>query len=213
MYNARMKRYVDLNELTDGKKYTEKDLVKLPCNGCKGCSDCCHDVSDTIIIDPYDAWQLSTNLGVSFRELLGKGIVELRVVDGLILPHLRILPNSGCVFLDENGRCNIHDFRPGFCRLFPLGRLYENGSFSYILQVDECPNPVKAKIRVKDWIGIENSTNYNDFVLRWHEYTKHIQEALGEKSEDEQKSICLKILDDFYFKDYENFFEEITGLL
>ena len=27
-------------------------------------------------------------------------------------------------FLDENGRCSIYAFRPGFCRLFPLGRYY-----------------------------------------------------------------------------------------
>ena len=28
--------------------------------------------------------------------------------------------SESCTFLDENGRCSIHPFRPGICRLFPL---------------------------------------------------------------------------------------------
>ena len=36
-------------------------------------------------------------------------------------------------FLNEQGRCSIHDSRPGFCRLFPLGRFYENGGFREIV--------------------------------------------------------------------------------
>ena len=61
---------------------------------------------------------------------------ELNVVDGVILPNLKMSgQNDACGFLDENGRCSIHAVRPGICRLFPLGRYYENHDFSYFLQV------------------------------------------------------------------------------
>lgn len=208
-----MKRYVDLEEITDGKRYKEDDLAKLPCNGCAGCSSCCHDVENTIILDPFDAWQLTANLECSFADLLNKGIVELRTVDGMILPNLRILPKGGCVFLNEMGRCIIHDFRPGFCRLFPLGRLYEDGRFSYILQVHECSSPQKAKTRIRDWISIPESNKYNEFVLSWHNYCKNIQSSLEGKSDQEAKDICMGVLQKFFLTDYNDFYAEIKERL
>ena len=34
-----MKRYVDMNEISDGKRYTGNDMAKLGCNECEGCSE------------------------------------------------------------------------------------------------------------------------------------------------------------------------------
>ena len=42
---------------------------------------------------------------------------------------------EACYFLNEEGRCSIHSFRPGICRLFPLGRFYEEEGFRYFLQI------------------------------------------------------------------------------
>ena len=33
-----MIRELDLNEISDGKKYSSNDMVKLGCEECKGCS-------------------------------------------------------------------------------------------------------------------------------------------------------------------------------
>ena len=49
-----MEREIDLKEITDGKFYTANYMVKIGCNDCKGCSECCRVVEDTIILDPYD---------------------------------------------------------------------------------------------------------------------------------------------------------------
>ena len=49
-----MDRYIDLNEVSDGKLYTSNDLVKAGCNDCQGCSACCESMADTIILDPFD---------------------------------------------------------------------------------------------------------------------------------------------------------------
>ena len=55
-----------------------------------------------------------------------------------------------CAYLDADGRCRIHDVRPGICRLFPLGRVYDDkGDFSYFLQTGECAKKNLAKIKVK----------------------------------------------------------------
>ena len=45
-----MNRYIDLNEVSDGKLYTANDLVKAGCGDCAGCSACCESMADTIIL-------------------------------------------------------------------------------------------------------------------------------------------------------------------
>ena len=54
-----MLRELDFNEISDGKFYQSQDMVRADCGGCKGCSDCCHGMGKSVILDPYDAWRLS----------------------------------------------------------------------------------------------------------------------------------------------------------
>ena len=147
-----MKRYVSLEDISDGHLYTSEDLVKAGCGDCKGCSDCCKSMADTIILDPLDAFRLTTGLSCTFEALLTDRL-ELGVVDGIILPHMKMSGAPACCsFLNEEGRCTIHDIRPGFCRLFPLGRYYEDRSFRYFLQTHECKKTDRTKVRVRKWI-------------------------------------------------------------
>ena len=85
-----MERDINLDEISDGKLYETNDLVKLGCGDCAGCSACCHEMGDTIILDPYDIWQLTGNLHCTFEQLMGEGKIALSVYDGVILPHLRL---------------------------------------------------------------------------------------------------------------------------
>ena len=124
-----MLRDIDLKAVSDGRLYRQSDMAKVGCNDCKGCSDCCRGMGSSIVLDPYDCFMLCKNLGESFESLLSYAI-ELQVVDGIILPNLKMADKTdACAFLNEQGRCGIHSFRPGFCRMFPLGRIYENQSF------------------------------------------------------------------------------------
>ena len=130
-----MKRTVRLEDISDGRLYGENDMVTADCRGCEGCSRCCRGMGKSIILDPYDIYRMTRGTGRSIQELLAGGTVELNVVDGVILPNLAMNGSEEkCAFLNEEGRCNIHGSRPGICRLFPLGRYYENGDFRYFLQ-------------------------------------------------------------------------------
>ena len=82
-------------------------------------------------------------------------------------------------FLDENRRCSVHADRPGFCRIFPLGRYYQDGDFTYILQVHECPKP-KTKIRVRKWVDISDADKNRVFINQWHDLQKEMQTEEGE---------------------------------
>lgn len=198
-----MERDIDLKEISDGRLYTGNDMVKIDCNDCAGCSECCRVVADTIILDPYDIFQLESVLKTGFEALMAER-VELSVVDGTILPHLKIRGDGrGCTFLSEDGRCMIHNARPGFCRMFPLGRIYENGDFKYFLQVHECSYPNKTKIKVKKWLGIPELPRYEQFVKDWHFFLKRVQEMLAEEENPEViKSINMYLLNQFYVRPY-----------
>lgn len=199
-----MLRDVDMSEISDGKLYDAGDLVKVGCQDCAGCSACCRGMGDTIILDPRDAFELSWNLGKRFEELLADSL-ELHVQDGVILPNLKMQgERECCAYLDGNGRCSIHPFRPGICRLFPLGRLYENGSFRYFLQTGECRKEGRTKLKVKKWIGVPEFGRYEKFVADWHFFVRALQERLTEKEDMEAaQKINLYVLEQFYFKGWE----------
>ena len=207
-----MKRYVSLEEISDGKLYTVNDMVKTDCLDCRGCSKCCHGMGDTILLDPYDIWRLQQGLGKGMDELMAQGAIALRVVDGIILPHLAMIGREEtCSFLDENGRCSIHFCRPGICRLFPLGRYYENGGFKYFLQTKECDHP-KMKTKISKWLGTPDLPSYEQFNVRWHDLLMEAEELMAENPEgDFGKNFTMFFLKVFYLTPYdgmENFYTQ-----
>ena len=124
-----------------------------------------------------------------------------------------------CPYLGEDGRCTIHAFRPGICRLYPLGRSWENGDFRYILQVNECTHCNGTKIKVKKWLGIPNLAAYEDFCRDWHHLLAAARRIL-EGSDPQgrlRNQICVYLLQQFYLCDwnvddfYEVFAERLSG--
>lgn len=208
-----MKRSVDINEISDGKFYGLNDMVKAGCDGCEGCSACCQGMGRSVILDPFDIYRLVKNLKMSFENLLA-GPIELNVVDGIILPNLKMSgKEEKCFFLNEEGRCSIHSFRPGICRLFPLGRYYEDRDFKYFLQVNECPKENKTKVKVKKWIDTEDIKDYEYFVRDWHYMLEDLQKKIA-KATDETliKRISMHVLQEFYTKPYnldKSIYEEL----
>ena len=199
-----MKRNVTLEEISDGNLYEANDMVKADCQDCKGCSDCCQGMGDTVILDPLDVHRLCAGLKKLPEELLGS-VLELGVIDGNILPHLAMKgTEERCVFLNTEGRCSIHDIRPGFCRLFPLGRYYTEDGFKYILQIHECKKKNRSKIKVKKWLDTPNLKQYEKFVLDWHNFLLDVQEVFYE-TEDETliKNLNMYVLSRFYYTPYK----------
>lgn len=200
-----MRREVSLEEISDGKLYGLNDMVKADCHDCEGCCDCCQGMGDTVILDPLDVHRLSVHLNQTPEKLMEESL-ELDVVDGNILPHLRMKgAEERCVFLNQENRCSIHAFRPGVCRLFPLGRYYENHSFQYFLQVHECKKSNRSKIKVRKWIDTPDVKRYEQYIIDWHYFLKDVQEVLY-GTEDMQliKNLNLYVVNQFYIKPYDS---------
>lgn len=208
-----MRRNVSLSDISDGRLYGDNDMVKADCHGCAGCSDCCRGMGDSILLDPYDAYRLSAGLGKLFADFLDREI-ELGVVDGCILPHLKMTgADEACAFLDGQGRCSIHPLRPGICRLFPLGRYYENGAFRYFLQTGEC-SANRSKVKVSKWIDTPDQKRYREFVTSWHYLLNRAETRMKEGKDDTfDRDLNMLLLQLFYLKPYEaakDFYEQFA---
>ena len=211
-----MKREVDIKEISDGNLYGPNDMVKADCGDCKGCSACCQGMGESIVLDPYDVYRLTTGLNLSFEALLADKI-ELNVFDGMILPNLKMAgEKEACAFLNEEGRCSIHSIRPGICRLFPLGRYYENGSFQYFLQIHECKNENRTKVKVKKWIDTPDLKQNEKFILAWHDFVNEIQTKMMEIPDDALfKKVNMFLLQQFFIERYteEDFYKQFEERL
>lgn len=212
-----MEREIDMKEVSDGRFYGLRDMVRADCGGCEGCSDCCRGMGSSIVLDPYDAYRLTIGLNLSFEQLLEEK-VELNVVEGIILPNLKMAgQQEQCGFLNAEGRCEIHSFRPGMCRIFPLGRYYENESFQYFLQVHECKKEPKTKVKVQKWIDTPEAKKNEAFIIQWHYFLKQLSARLEHTEEGGfQKSLSMYLLKNFYLKPYEkdrDFYEQFQERL
>ena len=200
-----MIRECTLEDISDGRTYGLNDMVKADTGNCAGCFKCCTGMGTSIVLDPYDVCQIKAALNKSFQELLDQGYIELNMVDGLILPNLKMNSKNRCGFLSDEGRCTIHQSRPGICRIFPLGRVYDGQGFKYFLQNNQCVKDNRAKIKVKKWIDAKCLDTNQEFVKCWHYFIRDIGEKItGLKKNNRSESIndiAMFILNSFYIPD------------
>ncbi|MGN0436211.1 MAG: YkgJ family cysteine cluster protein [Wujia sp.] len=199
-----MLREATLEEISDGRIYELNDMVKADTGNCEGCHKCCCGMGSSIVLDPYDVIRILNSLNQSFQQLLDNGFVELNMVDGMILPNLRMGEQDTCQFLNEEGKCSIHEARPGICRLFPLGRVYMGDDFKYFLQKGECIKDNLAKVKVRKWISQNNIREYEAFINKWHAFIRYIGDKMYElrnkAAGDKLSEIAMFVLNEFYVK-------------
>jgi Fe-S-cluster containining protein len=166
-------------------------------------------------------YMLTKGTGKTFTDMIEREI-EIRLVDGLILPNLMqhhesdetgersgredasdLVSGDHCPFLSQAGRCSIHPFRPGMCRLYPMGRYYTEGGFRYILQKDECTEREKTSVLLQDWLGIENLARYESYILDWHDFKGQAEESLHILTQKSRESVTRYILQIFFVHPYE----------
>lgn len=194
----------DLNEISDGKIYEINDMARLACNDCEGCHACCEGMGNSIILDPMDMWRLTAASGKQFEVLLADTI-ELNVVDGIILPNLKMAgEQERCIFLDEEGRCSIHTSRPGLCRTFPLGRIYEENKVRYFLQSDACEKKERSKMKIIKWLDMPEMKKYEQFLMQWHGIRKKIEaRVVGDCDKQTAKTLNMFLLNIFFVTPYQ----------
>ena len=210
-----MIREIDESLITPDKLLSSRDMARLGCGDCEGCSDCCRGRAEAITLDPSDVRMLKEGLNLTFEGLLDHGLIRLTVVDGVVLPALSMKDQEPgdpegneadgalqeeCVFLDSQGRCSIHSLRPGICRMFPLARLWkEDGSFSYFVQDGECSHSTGVKVRISKWLGYPNIREYEEDVRSYHDALSALRSQLKTGlSHEEQVGLSRQFLTSWF---------------
>lgn len=193
-------------------RYSSNDMAKLGCNECDGCSACCRGMGQSILLDPYDIYRIQGATGLGFAQLMQKQ-AGLHVEDGLILPSLKMQEDTdACGFLNQEGRCSIHAYRPGLCRLFPLGRQYEDNRLWYFLLENACRVQNRTKVKIKKWLGVQPLADYERFLISWHDLRKSLQEQIAQRQSDSYvQEINVRMLRIFYQNPYDtmaDFYEQ-----
>lgn len=199
-----MRREVRMEDISDGRLYRSEDMVRAGCGDCRGCSACCRHMGNSIIVDPLDVYRLNIEGKVELNELFSR-YLEFHVEDGIILPNLKMTgPEEACGFLDQDGRCSVHAVRPGLCRLFPLGRFYENGGFQYFLQTGECKKANRTKVKVSRFIDVPDIRTYEAYVSDWHFFLLDAQDHVRRcRDENEAKRVNMTLLNMFFLTPYD----------
>ena len=111
---------------TDARVFSETDLIQISC-GVNGCSSNCCTKSAPVVLNPYEIALICRESGITYEDLLD--IVDTDRAKGFPLVMLPRDPH--CHFWTGKG-CSIYRGRPLACRLYPLGRIFEEGA-SYIV--------------------------------------------------------------------------------
>lgn len=161
-------------------------------------------MGNSILLDPFDVYQMSQGLHVPAAALFN-GQLQLTPVDGIVLPAIAMTSDKDqCSFLNEAGRCSIHMFRPGFCRLFPLDASMTALDFPTFYRQDNVKNEHLAKVKVRQWINIPELKRYEQFVCDWHYFLKDLAKTSQGLSPELIKTLHSYILKVFYLTPYQD---------
>jgi Fe-S-cluster containining protein len=207
-----------IEDITGGKTFGINDMVKADTRGCEGCSHCCYSHGDTMVLNPYDIYEMMKVSGLTYQELTESKIsYHIDGKEQLELPILKMNQESGaCPFLDNSERCSIHEGRPGVCRLFPLGRLYDQNELKYFIQPGECIKENLSKVKVKKWIEIPDYNKNKEFLLSWHNLIKALRFRMKFMSDEDRGEVNKQLVEYFYNRQYgeeEDFYDTYKNIL
>jgi Fe-S-cluster containining protein len=138
---------------------------------CKQCGKCC---DETIIqLAPYDIKNICNILKITIKEFHEKYSM-FRPFDEIPRCYLRNRPK--CPF-KENNQCTIYLSRPLRCRLFPLGRVYENNEVMIVLPEEKCMGfNTRKKQRISEWFEEQLVNQLNEESLNWNNFLIELKE-------------------------------------
>jgi len=156
----------------DAAILAESDLFQLSC-GVYGCTSNCCTKSAPIILNPYEIALICRESRISYEDLLD--IVETDRAKGF--PLVMLPRDPSCYFWTGRG-CRIYGARPLACRLFPLGRVFDNGRSHIVLpELNVCSGlaPAPSANTVADYLRAQDTFALVQMADRWIEFVNDVE--------------------------------------
>jgi Fe-S-cluster containining protein len=155
----------------EARVLAETDLVQLSC-GINGCTSNCCTKSAPIVLNPYEIALICRESRMSYEDMLD--IVDTDRAKGF--PLVMLPRDPACHFWTGKG-CRIYQARPLACRLFPLGRVYENGRSHLVLpELNVCSGLSLASARtVADYYREQDVALHFRMADSWIDFVNKIE--------------------------------------
>lgn len=156
---------------SDAKVLSESDFLQLSC-GIFGCTSNCCTKSAPIILNPYEIAVVCRESRLSYEDFLD--IVETDRAKGF--PLVMLPRDPACHFWTGRG-CRIYKARPLACRLFPLGRVFNEGQSHIVLpQLNVCSGlAASPAITVAEYLREQDTSVFMQMADRWIEFVNEIE--------------------------------------
>jgi Fe-S-cluster containining protein len=147
------------------------DQMQLSC-GINGCSSNCCTKSAPIILNPYEIALICRASGMSYEDLLD--FVDTDRAKGF--PLVMLPRDPACHFWTGKG-CHIYNARPLACRLFPLGRVFDNGRSHIVLpELNVCAGLSASSTKtVADYLQEQVTALMMTMADHWIEFVSEIE--------------------------------------
>lgn len=147
----------------DARVLADSDLLQLSC-GSEGCRSTCCKAAVPVILNPYEISLICAESGMSYEYLLD--IVDTDRAKGF--PLVMLPRDPACHFWTEQG-CRIYSSRPLACRLFPLGRVFDNGRSHIVLpEANHCSGLAPLPSRsVAEYLADQTTAGYIEMADHW----------------------------------------------
>lgn len=155
----------------DARVLVGSDLLQLAC-GAEGCSSTCCKATAPIVLNPYEIARICKAAGTSYEDLLD--VLDTDRAKGF--PLVMLPRDPACHFWTASG-CRIYEARPLACRLFPLGRVFENGRSHIVLPAaNHCSGLVPAPAKtVAAYLEEQDTSRFIEMADRWIEFVSTIE--------------------------------------
>jgi len=176
---------------------------------CQLCGNCCRNVTDSIMLEPMDAYRLARYLRERGEPVTGTEDVLAQyahaawLADSLPIFLLNTAgPLNTCVFL-KAGRCSVYEARPRVCRLYPftVAPGSRGRDFQYFLCTEKPHHFADGMVTVKDWLSQNFSRDARQFVKADYE----VLPILGRDIRTMGEARFKEILFQFLFYRYYNY--------
>jgi Fe-S-cluster containining protein len=158
---------------SDVRPLEGSDPVELTC-GTAGCpSNCCTN-GPHIVLNPYEIELICRAAGISYENLLD--VVETDRVNGF--PLVMLPRDPKCHFWTGRG-CSIYAARPLACRLFPLGRVFDDGRSCIVLpDCNVCAGLAATPARtLADYLREQDTATQIRMSDAWIEFVEAMERA------------------------------------
>ena len=157
---------------TEARILSETDFIQVSC-GVNGCSSNCCTKSAPIVLNPYEIALICRESNLSYEDLLD--IVDTDRANSFPLVMLPRDPH--CHFWTGKG-CRIYRGRPLACRLYPLGRVFDQGASHLVLpDLNVCSglssSPAKT---VAEYLCDQDTAVLIQMADRWIEFVSDLEQ-------------------------------------